>query len=163
MTAFLRIATTADLKAINDIYNHYVYHSTCTLQYEPETDDARRRWFESRGERHPVTVVELDGHVVGWGSLSKFRERAGYGVSVEPSAYVRHDRLGHGLGRLLLVDLIQRAKDLDYHSMIGVSCTEQRASIKLQESLGFRQVAHLREVGFKFGRWLDILYFQLLL
>lgn len=162
MTDFsIRLATVADAPAITEIYNHYVYTSTCTFQIEPDSVEVRKHWLASHGERHPITVAELAGEVVGWGSLSKFRERSGYGVTVEPSAYVRHDSLGRGLGRLLLVDLIERARALGFHTIIGVSCTEQRASIQLQKSLGFVQVAHLQEVGLKFGRRLDVLYFQL--
>ena len=159
----IRLGTEADLPAINEIYNYYVETSTCTFQLEPESDDARRNWFAAHRERHPVTVLDMDGEVAGWGSLSPFRERAGYANTVEPSVYVRHDRLGRGFGRLLLVDLIQRAKTLEYHTMLAGACSEQEASVALQEALGFEQVAYLKEVGFKFGRWLDVLYMQLML
>src|SRR5258708_38171169 len=111
----IRAATEADLTAINDIYNYYVLNSTCTFQIEPETDTGRRAWFASHGDRHPVTVAELDGEVIGWGSLSKFRERAAYENSVEASVYVRYDRLGHSFGRIIFLDLIERAKQLGYH------------------------------------------------
>ena len=160
---WIRVATEADLPSINDIYNYYVLNSTCTFQIEPETAEGRRGWFASYDERHPVTVAQLEEDVVGWGSLSKFRERAAYENSVEASVYVRKDYLGRAVGRALLVDLIERAKKLEYHTILGGACSEQAASIKLQAALGFQHVAHFREVGFKFGRWLDVQYMQLML
>ena len=159
----IRLATEADLPAINYIYNYYVLNCTCTFQLAPETAEARAAWFAAHGERYPVTVAEVAGEVVGWGSLSKFRERAAYDNSVEPSVYICHDRLGRGIGRLLMVDLIARARQLGYHTMVGGFCSERDASRKLSAEMGFKPVAHLREVGFKFGRWLDIEYMQLML
>ncbi|MBA4019483.1 MAG: N-acetyltransferase [Pirellula sp.] len=159
----LRAASAADLPAINDIYNHYVLHSTCTYQTEPETIEARQAWFAAHGEGYPVIVGEQAGEVVGWGSLSKFKDRAAYQPSVEGSVYIRHDRLGHGFGRVLLVDLIARARALGYHTFIGGACASQAASIRLQESLGFERVGQFREVGLKFGRRLDVVYLQLML
>lgn len=159
----LRPATEADLPAINDIYNYYVLHSTCTYQLEPETAEARRAWFAAHGERYPVIVAEELGEVIGWGSLSKFRERAAYAPSVEGSVYVRHDRLGLRLGRRLLVELIELARGMGYHTFIGGASADQAASIALQESLGFKPIGRFREVGMKFGRRLDVVYLQLML
>ena len=162
--ALIRIATESDLVAINDIYNYYVPRSTCTYQLEPETMESRTRWFRDHDPlRYPVTVAELDGEVVGWGSLSKFRERAAYSPTVEGSIYIRHDKHRQGLGRQILVDLIQRARAAGFHSLIGGADAEQTASIALQESLGFQRVAHLVQVGYKFDRWLDVIYLQLML
>jgi len=101
--------------------------------------------------------------VVGWGSLSKFRERAAYAPTVEGSVYIRHDCHRQGLGRMILLDLIERARAAGYHSLIGGVDAEQTASIALQESLGFQRVAHLKQVGYKFDRWLDVIYLQLML
>jgi len=164
MPPFVRLATIADLPAINEIYNHYVLHCTCTYQTEPETLADRQAWFRDHSpDRYPVIVAEIDDCVVGWGSLSKFRPRAAYAPTAEPSVYINHEFLGRGLGRKLLVDLIARAKAAGFHSLIGGSSADQPASIALQESLGFVRVAHLKEVGYKFGRWLDVIYFQLIL
>jgi phosphinothricin acetyltransferase len=177
MSPTIRLATSADLLAINDIYNHYVLHCTCTYQTEPETLADREKWFgEHSPDRYPVIVAEIadygtpqrafpatPGRVVGWGSLSKFRPRAAYAPTAEPSVYIHHDYLGRGLGRLLLVDLIARAKAAGFHSLIGGASADRPASLALQESLGFVRVAHLKEVGYKFGRWLDVVYMQLML
>lgn len=159
----LRAATVADLRAIRDIYNHYVAHSTCTYQIEPDTDEKRRDWFANHGAAHPVTVAEMDGAVVAWASLSPWNPREGYARTVEASIYVRHDLLRRGIGSALLADLIERARALGYHAILGGVCATQAASIALQERFGFRQVGYLREVGFKFGRWLDVAIMELVL
>lgn len=164
MSTFLRLATEDDLAAINDIYNYYVPRSTCTYQLEPETIEARTAWFrEHPADRYPVVVCEVDGEVIGWGSLSQFRPRAAYAPTVEASIYLRHDQHRKGLGRMILVDLIDRARKAGFHSVMGGASADQTASLALQESLGFRRVAHFVEVGYKFGKWLDVIYQQLML
>jgi L-amino acid N-acyltransferase len=164
MPPTLRLAAATDLPAINDIYNHYVLCSTCTYQLEPETLEAREAWFAAHSpDKYPVTVAEIEGGVVGWGSLSKFRDRAAYDGSVEASIYIHHDYHRRGLGRALLVDLIVRARAAGFHTLIGGCSADQAASLALQESLGFTRVAHFQEVGYKFGRWLDVIFLQLML
>lgn len=169
MSIQLRLATAADLPAINDIYNHYVPRSTCTFQLDPETLEARRAWFDHHSpDKYPVIVAEERdnteaGEVVGWGSLSKFRERVGYAPTVEDSIYLRHDRHRRGIGRAILADLIARARAAGFHSLIGGVTGDQAASLALHESFCFTRVAHLREVGLKFGRRLDVIYLQLML
>ncbi len=159
----IRLATVGDLGVIRDIYNGYVERSTCTFQLEPETMAERLEWFAGRTPAHPVTVAEAAGAVVGWASLSEWRPRRAYARSVEASFYVSEGLHRRGIGRALLLDLIERARALGHHTIIGGACTEQVASLALQESLGFEHVACLREVGFKFDRWLDVVYMQLLL
>lgn len=159
----VRPATPDDVAAMNDIYNHYVLNSTCTYQETPDTLDDRRAWFEAHGPRHPVTVAMLGGLVVGWGCLSPFRDRSGYDRTCENSVYVRHDLHRRGIGAALLADLIARAAVLDYHTIIAGIDAEQTASIAFHARFGFTTVAHLREVGYKFGRWLDVVFMQFLL
>lgn len=159
----VRTAAVSDLSAIRDIYNHYVLTSTCTFQLEPDSEAERLAWFRQHSEQHPVIVADAAGDVVGWGSLSPWNKRAAYARSVEASVYVRSDRQRHGIGRALLEALIDRARSLGHHVLIGGACTEQAGSIALQESLGFERVACFRQVGYKFGRWLDVAYFQIVL
>jgi L-amino acid N-acyltransferase YncA len=159
----IRRATLHDLPAIRDIYNHYVAHSTCTFRIEPETEEERLRWFQERTDAHPVTVADVGHEVVAWAALSPWNSRCAYRHSVEASVYVRQDWQRRGLGRVLLADLIERARKIGHHAIIGGACTEQAASIALQERLGFQQIGCFREVGHKFGRWLDVIYMQLLL
>ena len=158
--AAIRLASESDLAAINDIYNHYVFHSTCTYQTEPGTAEERAQWFAAHGPRHPVTVAELDGRVVGWGSLSKFHPRSAYGNTVEDSVYLHHEWHGRGIGSALLADLIARAQRIGHHTIIGSISADQPASIALHAKFGFVETARLREVGFKFGRWLDVVWMQ---
>ena len=157
----IRLASEADLPAIREIYNHYVHTSTATFQLELDTEGERLAWFRARGEKHPATVAVIDGEVVGWGSLSPWKERAAYDRTVEASVYVRADRHHRGIGRALLAHLVERAKALGHRVIIGGACTEHPASIALQASLGFIPIGTFRAVGYKFGRWLDVTYLQL--
>ena len=160
----IRLATVDDLQAINDIYNEFVLRSTCTYQTEPETMDARRAWLAAHGERHPVTVaIDGGGTLVGWGSLSPFHRRAAYGRTVENSVYVRADQHRKGIGRALLADLLERGRQAGHHTVIAGIDAEQTASVALHAAMGFERVALLKEVGFKFGRWLHVIYMQRML
>ena len=159
----IRLATTNDLEAINAIYNHYVCHSTATYQESPDTLEDRRAWFARHGQRHPVTVAQDAGQIAGWGSLSPFHPRSAYRFTVENSVYLHPDQLGRGVGTLLLADLIERAEAIGYRSVIALIDAEQPASIRLHERFGFARCADLREVGLKFGRWLDVIFMQKML
>ncbi|QIF04284.1 GNAT family N-acetyltransferase [Roseimicrobium sp. ORNL1] len=159
----IRPATEADLPAINAIYNHYVLHSTCTYQTEPSTAEERLEWFRQHGEKHPVIVAEEDGQVVGWGSLSRFHPRAAYGHSVEDSVYLHHEWQGRGLGGILLGELLRLAKELGHHTVLGGIDADQAASVALHAKFGFVKVSHLKEVGYKQDRWLDVIWMQKML
>lgn len=159
----IRPATLTDFPAVREIYNHYVATSTCTYQLEPDPEAEHRAWFTNRTPAHPIVVAEADGEVIGWGALSPWKSRAGYAHSVEASVYVRHDAHRRGVGRALLTDLIERARAAGHHTILGGASADQTASLALQEALGFERVAHLREVGYKFGRWLDVIYTQRML
>lgn len=158
----IRPATAADLPAINEIYNHYVLHSTCTYQTEPSTVDERKAWFV-RGPTHPVYVMEEVGQILAWHSLTPFKTREAYARTVENSIYVAQDQLGKGLGRTMLEHQLDVAKDLDHHAILAVICASQTPSLKLHEQYGFEKAAHFREVGFKFNRWLDVIVMQKLI
>ncbi len=107
----LRDATLADLPTISDIYNYYVLNSTCTYALVPETLAERQAWFALHSaDKYPVVVVDVDGQVLGWGSLSKFHARAGYDPTVEASVYIAHGMHRRGLGRMILEHLIARAE-----------------------------------------------------
>jgi L-amino acid N-acyltransferase YncA len=162
-TTNLRPATEADLVAINDIYNHYVLHSTCTYQEELETLEGRRQWFQHHGKDHPVIVAVADGKVVGWGSLSAYHVRSAYRRTVENSVYVHHEQHRRGIGSLLLRELIQRARQLGHHAIIAGIDAEQTASVAIHTKFGFKKVGHLEQIGYKFNRWLDVIYMELLL
>jgi L-amino acid N-acyltransferase YncA len=163
MTRTIRLARTEDLPAINSIYNHYVLESTCTYQETPEPMAARLAWFDRHGPGHPITVAELDGQVVGWGSLSPYHSRSAYRHTVENSVYVDWRRLRHGLGGAILGDLIVRAGALGHRTIVALIDESQQASVALHERHGFERVGTLKDVGYKFNRWLNVVYMQRLL
>jgi phosphinothricin acetyltransferase len=158
-----RLATVADAEAINEIYNHYVRTSAATFQVEDETTEERIEELRTRPGNQPIIVLEADGEIVGWGALSPFRSRCAYRDTIELSVYVRHDCHRRGSGRVIVHDLIARARSLGYHTILAASCEESVASIALLHSLGFRETGRLREVGHKFGRRFDVIYLQLML
>jgi len=160
---FIRPATESDLAAINDLYNHYVRHSTCTYQEEPEPLEGRRHWFSHHGDKHPVIVAESGEAVIGWGSLSPYHARSAYRRTVENSIYIHHQHHRRGIGSLLLQELVNRARDLGHHAIIAGIDAEQTASGALHTKFHFEPVGHLKQVGFKFARWLDVLYMELVL
>jgi len=159
----IRLATEADLPAINDIYNYYVLNSTCTFQTEPETSEDRARWFALHDELHPVTAAEIQGQVVGWASLSRYHARSAYRHTVEDSVYVREDLRSHGIGTALLKDLVERAKQLGHHSIVATISADQTGSIELHRRFNFLEAGHIREAGRKFDRWLDVILMQKML
>jgi len=161
--AEIRLATEDDLPAINEIYNHCVLHSTCTYQESQEPMEARRQWFAMHDARHPVTVAEMNGRMVGWGALSAYHARAAYRNTVENSVYVHREYYRQGIGSLILRDLIGRGRAIGYHAIIASIDAEQTASIALHGKFGFEEVGHFKQVGFKFGRWLDVIYLELLM
>jgi phosphinothricin acetyltransferase len=159
----IRPAAEKDLAAINNIYNHYVLHSTCTYQEEPETIESRRQWFTHHGEKHPIIVAVAEGQVIGWGSLSAYHARSAYQRTVENSVYVHHQHHRNGIGSLLLEELVTHARTLGHRAIIAGIDADQEASVGLHARFQFETVGHLRQVGFKFGRWLDVIYMELLL
>lgn len=159
----LREARTDDLDAINAIYNHYVEHSTCTYQETPEPIEGRREWFRRHDAAHPVIVAEVEGQVVGWGSLSAYHARSAYRFTVEDSVYVADAFRGRGIGSALLRNLIDRARALGHHAVIGGIDASQAASVALHTRYGFVEVGRLSQVGRKFDQWLDVIYMELLI
>jgi L-amino acid N-acyltransferase YncA len=163
MNSLIRPATAADLPAISAIYNHSVRTSTCTFALDEETLAEREAWFAGRTAAHPVLVAETDGEVVGWAALSAWNKRCGYATTVEWSVYIRHDWHRRGVASALLAELIPLARAAGHHTILGGVSGDQTASLEFHRRHGFTQVAHFRETGYKFGRWLDVIYFQLML
>jgi phosphinothricin acetyltransferase len=156
----IRAATADDLPEITRIYNHYVPRSTCTYQEQPDTITARRHWFDRHGERHPIVVAMLEGKLVGWGSLSPFHSRTAFRFTVEDSVYIDQAYQRRGIGRALLADLVRRAHEIGHHAIIAAIDAEQTPSLRLHEAAGFIRVGELVQVGFKFNRWLNVVYVQ---
>jgi len=156
----LREAGDADLQAILDIYNDAVLHSTATFDMEPRTWDEQQRWVQEHRPPYAVFVATVGDTVTGWGSLSRFRPRPGYRFTAEDSIYVHEDFRGRGIGAGLLVLLIEAARRGRFHSVMALIDGDNAVSVRLHERFGFRQVGIFREVGFKFGRWLDVVHMQ---
>lgn len=161
----IRPATAADLPGILDIYNHAVLHTTASYDLEPVSLRSRQDWFAARQKAgFPVLVAEgASGEVLGFASYGTFREKPGYNGTVEHSVYIRDGQRGAGLGLALMERLIAEARAQNLHVMLGSVDADNAGSIAFHERLGFRQVAHFHQVGRKFGRWLDMVFMELLL
>jgi phosphinothricin acetyltransferase len=158
METRVRPASPADIQAINAIYNHYVRTSTCTWHLTEETDKGRATWLKSRGPAHPALVIECEGKVVGWGSLSTYNTRQGWSATVEDSIFIDHTLHGKGLGKRMLQELLLRAEAIGHSAVIARISGEQTASRRLHASLGFVEAGLLPAVGRKFGQKLDCVY-----
>lgn len=158
----IRDATPDDLGAILDIFNDVIATSTAVYSLQPTTLAERSAWFDARrAAGFPVLVAEQGGAVCGFASFGDFRGTwPGYRYSVEHSVHVRADSRRRGVGRGLLQSLLPRALAMGKHVMIGGVDADNAASLRLHEALGFERVAHFREVGRKFGRWLDLVFVQ---
>jgi L-amino acid N-acyltransferase len=161
----VRPAIHDDLPGILDIYNEAVLNTTATYDYEPRTLDHRVAWFGDHvNNKLPVFVaVNQEGKVVGWSALNPYHDRKGYQFTTENSVYVSADQRGKGIGKLLMKPLIEAARQRGLHAILAGIDAENEASIRLHASFGFVKTAHFKEVGFKFGRWLDVVYMELLL
>lgn len=159
-----RLATLDDAPAIREIYNAEVLTSTVTFDLVPRSDDDQIAWMRERSGAHAVVVaVDDEDTVCGFGSLSPYRPRPAYSTSVEDSVYVGRDHQGQGVGTLLLGDLVDRAQQHGFHTVVGRIVGGHEASIALHRSLGFDHVGTEREIGRKFGRWLDVVVMQKML
>ncbi len=165
MQMIVRDAGTPDLPGITEIYNDAVQNTTA-IWNETTVDVANRaNWLADRARSgYPVLVAAHEqGEILGYASFGDWRAFEGYRHTVEHSIYVRVDLRGSGIGRVLMNELIDRARLLGKHAMVGGIEAKNVASIRLHEKIGFEQVGLLRQVGTKFGKWLDLAFLQLLL
>ncbi|HTT09319.1 MAG TPA: GNAT family N-acetyltransferase [Burkholderiaceae bacterium] len=158
----IRPARSADAAAIRAIVNDVIATSTAIYSFEPTSLEERSAWLAARAAAGlPVLVAEREGTVLGFSSFGEFRGAwPGYRYSVEHSVHVRADCRGQGIGPLLVAALFPHAAALGKHVMIGGIDAGNAASLRMHAHLGFEQVAHFREVGHKFGRWLDLVFVQ---
>lgn len=158
----IRPASVADADAIASIYNHYVRETVVTFEEEPvSAADMAGRIAEVAATSLPWLVAEQAGSVVGYARATKWRPRSAYRYSVETTIYLAPAHLGNGIGTQLYRELLEQLKHRGLHLAIGGVALPNAASVALHEKLGFRKVAHFGEVGFKFGRWIDVAYWQL--
>ena len=160
----IRLATEQDLPAMLDIYNDIIANTTAVWHYEPHTLQMRTEWFEQRQQQgFPIFVAEEAGKVLGFSTFGSFRPWPGYSKTVENSVYVAADSRGKGVANLLLPPLIEAARQLGIHAIVAGIDAENEISIALHKKFGFVEVAHFKEVGWKFGRWLDLKFLELVL
>lgn len=157
----LRHAVQQDLPRLNEIYNWAVLHSVATFDLVERTQEEAERWFLSHQDPfYPLLVAENNGEVLGWGSLSPFHPRPAYKESGEFSIYIAPNWRGHGIGDLLLNTLCEYAKDIGYHTLLGLITATNEASLKLAQKHGFVETGRYCEVGYKFKERLDVIVVQ---
>jgi len=163
----LRLASLGDAEQIRQIYNYEVANTLATFDLVQRSLDEQKRWIADRNGAF-AAIVAVDpadeaGGVVGFGSLSPYKERAAYRTSVEDSVYVRRDRGGQGIGTLIVTELLRVAAASGFHAVFARITASSEASIALHRSCGFDLVGIEREVGRKFNKWLDVAIMQALL
>jgi phosphinothricin acetyltransferase len=156
----IRPAESKDAEKIAEIYNDAVLHSTATFDTEPKDAAERREWLAAHGSRHPVLVAEDESGILGWASLSAWSQRCAYEETVEFSVYLAPDARGKGLGFELSAAVLEAGRLAGAHTVLSRVVGESEASLKLHERLGFERVGVMKEVGFKFGRRLDVVLLQ---
>ena len=160
----VRTAREQDLPQLLAIYNDIILNTTAVYDYEPHTIEMRKQWWETKQmQGYPVFVAEDQGVILGFSSFGPFRAWAAYKYCVENSVYVAATARGRGIGKILLAPVINASRELGMHTIIaGIDATNE-ASLQLHRGFGFEEVAHFKQVGWKFDRWLDLKFLQLML
>jgi L-amino acid N-acyltransferase YncA len=158
----IRQAELKDLPAITEIYNEAILHTTASFDTQVKTVDEQKVWFDKHGDKYPI-VIALEGEkVIGWASMSQWSDRCAYADTAEASLYVREGYQGKGVGRQLSVAILKAAREAGLHTAILRIAGDNDISIKLAESLGFKHIGVMREVGNKFGKLLDVYLMQII-
>lgn len=152
-----------DAKSICEIYNHYIKNTSITFEVREIDKDTMAERIADISEKFFWIVYEKEGKILGYAYVSSFKSRSAYNNTVEGSVYIRKDKAGKGIGSTLLSQLITRCRERNYHTVIGTITLPNERSVALHEKFGFKKVAHFKEVGFKFGSWIDVGSWQLLL
>lgn len=161
--AVIRRVSAQDAGAIADIYNAYVLDSVATFEVEPLSRLEMSRRIEDVSSRYPYLVCEADGAVCGFCYAHQWKDRAAYERTWETTVYVAGASVGRGVGKRLVARLIEECRSAGAHALVACITGGNESSIHMHQGLGFRQVSHFSQVGVKFGRWLDVVDFQLLL
>ena len=164
MSVIIRPYEVKDAQAILDIINFNIINSTALYDYNIRTLEQQKSILEDKTTKgFPVIIAEIDSEVVGFGMYSEFRFREAYKFTVEHSVYVNQNFHGKGIGKILLQELINLAKEQKLHTMIAVIDEENQSSIEFHEKFGFKIVGVIKESGYKFDRWLHSVFMQLIL
>lgn len=158
----IREVTARDLSDILEIYNDAIMNTTATYDYDPYDLDERIKWYERKKRNgHPVLVYERCGKAVAFATYGKFREKAAYRYTIEHSVYVHKDCRNEGIAKALMHEIIKRAKEQGYVTMVaGIDSTNEE-SIIMHEKMGFVQAGVIKKAGYKFDKWLDLVFYQL--
>ncbi|MDF2926983.1 MAG: family acetyltransferase [Paenibacillaceae bacterium] len=159
----IRDAIVEDLPGILEIYNDAIRRLTATFDLEEKTLEDRREWFSHYGAHHPLIVAHADGKIAGYSSLSMFREKEAFKSTAELSLYIAEDFRGRGIGKALMLEIVNRARKVGFHTIVSGITAGNEISVRMHEQFGFQYVGNFREVGSKFGRWQDVLFYQLML
>ena len=158
----IRDANKTDASAVAAIYNRYILTTSISFEEAPVPEaEMAQRMADVQAAGLPWLVLEADGAVLGYAYATKWRVRHAYRFSVESSVYLDHEKAGQGYGTALYHALLAKLRASDYHLVIGGIALPNPASVALHEKMGFEKVAHFKEVGYKFGRWVDVGYWQL--
>ena len=158
----IRQATLEDVPAMLDIFNANILHSTAIYMYEPQTLEQRQEWFAGKQTRNePIFVYEEQGEVAGYATYGSFRPFPANLYTVEHSVYVHEDHHRKGIGEKLMKRLIEHAKNRGIKTMVGSIDATNIASIRAHEKLGFTYSGTIKNAGYKFGKWLDLAFYQL--
>jgi len=152
-----------DTQQLLDIYNYYVLNSVATFDIEPLTFDFFSKKINRINKDYPFIVFEAKNEILGFAYGSRFRPKPAYNKTAEVTVYVKYDNHGKQIGSKLYKALITLLKQSHYHILLGVLTLPNEASVKLHEKFGFKQVANLEQVGFKFDKWHDVGFWQLVL
>lgn len=159
----IREASIEDVPAMLAIYNEAVLNQTSTFDLVEQTIEQRQKWFLKYGGRFPLIVAEMNGQVVGYCSLSPFRDKEAYERTVEISVYIDKEQRGNGIGRALMTEIIKLAKEIGHHTIIAGITAGNDVSVKIHEKFGFEYIGCFKEVGYKFDKWQDVLFYQKML
>ncbi len=161
--AMIRFATVADAAAICGIYNHYIETTRITFEEAPLAPEEVAARVASVTQDYPWFVCEEEGRVIGYAYATRWKERSAYRYSVEAAIYLDRERVGKGAGTALLTRLLDELRNRKIHSVISGIALPNAASVALCEKLGFVKIGQFREVGYKFGQWVDVGYWELVL
>lgn len=156
----IRAAKIDDLKDITEIYNDAIENTTSTFDTQTKTIDEQKEWFKNHGPKNPIIVAIVDDEIVGWADLTQYSTKCAYSDTAEISLYVKEDHQGKSIGRKLIEEIVKKGEKAGLHSLIARITEGNQISIHLHESVDFKHIGIYKEVGFKFGKHLDVTLMQ---
>ena len=156
----IRTANISDLIGITDIYNEVILNSNATFDTEIKSIEQQKKWYTDHGPQNPIIIAEENRQIVGWASLSKYSTRCAYSDTAELSVYVKKEKQGKGIGKKLMENIVKEGEKVGLHAIISRITDGNKISVQLHENVGFKKIGIMKEVGFKFGKRLDVLLME---